>query len=361
MRTIRGFAGLAASVLVSAAALAQEELPEWSERKIDFVVKEEPLELRGFSARPGQEVWPSFAATFAVDSLFPATLLREPGVTLLLRGEPVSEAERHAMRMEKLLSTTAAGGFSRKQVDFVQSSSWVQKRDDLRDPPKFRGKVYSYTVYAVTEEDARLMAEAALELFDAQNREYFEKARARLLEHRAALSQAQEDLPKAERESKELWEACKAAQKATPYKEREAAHEDVAQLDVSLRSLEVSIAGINAKIDAIQRIRSKKGASHDDGTLIMLDRMLIEQDVELVGARAQKGVLEQHRSRAQAFLAAGERHDRAVARIHSLRETIKGHPKQIEGFRGRLRRIPTQDRVTLYDSVAIQRIKYTGE
>jgi len=352
MRTIRGFAGLAASVLVSAAALAQEELPEWPERKIDFVVKEEPLELRGFSARPGQEVWPRFAATFTVDERFPFYFPAD-----------ASEAERHELRTDKLLRTSAAAGFSGSQVNFVRSSPWLQKLDDPRDPSERGGKRrYYYTVYAVTEQDARLMAEAALELLDAQNRGYFEKSKARLLERRAALSQAQEELPTAERESKQLWEACKTAQRATPYEDRDAAHADIARLDVSLRSLEVSIAGINAKIDAIQRIRSKKGASHDGGTLIMLDRMLIEQDVELVGAQAQKRVLEQHRSRAQAFLAAGERYDRAVARIHSLRETIKGHPKQMKQTRDRLTALATSGRVTLFDdSVTIQRIKYTAE
>ncbi|MBU0617070.1 MAG: hypothetical protein KKI02_05085 [Planctomycetes bacterium] len=341
---------LIGSALLVAAALAQDDLPEWPERKIDFELLDDPMELTDFTARPGQ-IWPRLAVSHAVDS------------TDQLYDSPLrSVRDKHSLT-EKLLNTNAAKGFSERQREFVRSSAWLLLRERPKDKlERFPGDTKQCTLYAVTEQDARLMAEASLEILDARRRANFEEIRARLLKYRARLAEAEEELPEAEQNALEARETYESAQKASPHKNREAAQEDLERLEVSRWSIEVSIAGINAKIAAIRRLKAEKDATRDLESLQMLDRLLMEQDIELAGLLAEKAVIESRLNLAKAYVSAGRKYDGAVERIAKLKDTIKTTRKSLEQSDDIVRNPGLSRRpVRLFGNVVIQPIEYPGE
>ncbi len=359
---------LIGSALLVAAALAQDDLPEWPVREIEFEVLDEPLELTDFSARPGQ-VWPRFAVSYTADEM--------PGFYRWSREDHKKTLQQ--VQTEGLLNTSSAKNLSEQQRELVQSSPWVQTRSIRRGTlDGYSGDATRCTLYVVTEQDARVIAEATLEMHDARRRANFEEAKAKVLKHRATLAEVEGELPGAEQKALEARETYESAQKAAPHKNREAAQEDSERLEVSRWSIEVSIAGINAKIAAIQRLKAEKGATQDLEGQLMLDRFLMEQDIELAGLLAQKAVIENRLNLAKAYVSTGGRYDGAVERIAKLEDTIKTTRYNLEWYDYMLRnpdssRPPSVPRdmvrklnsprrpVRLFGNVVIQPIKYPGE
>jgi tetratricopeptide (TPR) repeat protein len=256
-----------------------------------------------------------------------------------------------------------AKNLSEQQREFVQSSVWLQTR---RVPEGsldgYRDQATRCTLYAVSEQDARLMAEATLEMHDAMRRARFEESYACLLKYRAQLAEAEEELPEAEQKALEAREAYESAQKAAPHKNREAAQEDLDRLELSLWSIEVSTAGINAKIAAIRRLKTDKDATQYLESVKKLDQLLMEQDIELAGLLAQKAVIENRLNLAKAYVSAGRRYDEAVERIEKLKDTIKSTRKNLERSEDTVRNPDSSRRpVRLFGDVVIQPIKYPGE
>jgi prefoldin subunit 5 len=352
MNRTRTLVCLIGSALLVATALAQDDLPEWPEREIEFEILDEPLELTDFTGRPGQ-IWPRFAVSYTVDDV--------PGFHAWSRED--HRKTNQQLGIERLLSTSLAKNLSEQQREFVQSSAWVQRRSI---PP---GTLEGYsrgatrcTLYAVTEQDARLMAEATLEMHDARRRAAFEESKGWLLKYRARMAEAEEELPEAERKALEARETYESAQKAAPHKNREAAQEDLERLELSLWSIEVNVTGINAKIAAIRRLKGEKDATGYLESLKMLDRLLMEQDIELAGLLAQKAVIESRLDLAKACVSAGRRYDEAVERIEKLKDTIKSTRQNLERTDSKLRNLDSSRwPVRLFGNVVIQPIKHPGE
>ncbi len=352
MKRARTFVCLIGSALLVAATLAQDDLPEWPERKIEFDVLDEPFVLADFGARPGQ-IWPHFAVSYAVNSVS----------QFYESNRLFSKLRSREILTERLLNTSAAKGLSDRQREFVQSSIWVVARRKSQDKlERFPNDTQQCTVYAVTEQDVRLMAEATLEMLDAGRRASFEDTKASLLKYRTRLHEAEEELTRAEQKAQEAGEAYESARKAAPHKNREAAQEDAERLEVSLWSIEVNVAGINARIATIQRLKSEKDATRDGDTFLMLDRLLMEQDIELAGLMAQKNVVESRLKLAKAYVTTGRKYDEAMGRIEKLKDTIKKLKKSAKRAEDIVRNPGTSRKpVRLFGNVVIQPIQYPGE
>ena len=343
---------LAGIVLVVADTLAQDDLPEWPKLEVEFEVLDESLEVKDLSARPGR-IWPRFAVSYAVDSI--SQFYQTSSIHSALKSQEVLT--------ERLLNTSAAKSFSERQGEFVQSSVWLVARRRLRDKLRhLPDGGQQCTLYAVTEQDARLMAEASLEILDAERRAKFEETKGWLLKYSARLAESGGELSAAERGMAEARVELERARQAAPHKNRGAAEEDIGRLEVSLWSIEVSVAGVNAKIAAIQRLKTKEANARDSETSQMLDRLLMEQDVELAGLLAQRDIVGSRLNLAKTYVAAANKYNQAILRWEELKETIKSTRKNLEQSEKRLRTPDSSRRpVRLFGKVVIQPIKYPGE
>jgi hypothetical protein len=229
-------------------------------------------------------------------------------------------------------------------------------------PPGRAGDQYSCTLYAVTEADARLMVEAVFEVLDAPGRAAFEEMKTRLFQARDRYRETLEKLAELQREKQRAIEACEEAQKASGYETPDVAAKDLERLDVSLRALEVTIVGINAKIAAIEKLKIGQGKPIDESTRLMLDRLHVEQDVELAGALAQKGVLESQRQRAQTHLDTSRRLDELSTKAGRANKYAAGYRMNAENLVKRLKDPRSSvGRPDVIGNVVIHPIEYEGE
>jgi len=327
--------------------LAQNtDVPEWPERVLYFEVSDEPLELQDFKARPGV-IWPRFAATFNAEVSNSAW---EALFCVSLDGDSPEE------RTQALLESTAASGFSERQLEFVRTSPWLHHHRP--GGPSWR----SFTLHAVSEADARQMVVAVFEVLDAPGHAAFEEMKTKLLDRRAKHEEARKKLVEMKCEMQEASDAYDTVRKASGYENHDSAAKDLERLDVSLRLVEVTIAGINAKIAAIEKLITERSASLYGSTAQMLERLHVEQDIELAGALARRDVLEGQRKRAQTHLDAWRNHDAIVKKAEEA--NTRAHHRQI-GVENWLKRLQDPSasvgRVNLMGNVTVQSIEYPGD
>ena len=299
---------------------ADDAVPPWPEREFAFEISETPLNSKDYQARPGL-IWPEFAVplgTYIPNSAYEG-LFWKPG-----RGDdPVK-------RTEALLNTSAAARFSAKQTEFVKTSPWLTSEN------RKSSNYMQMTLYAMSAEDAKLMVEAVFELMDAPIKPSFEEMRTKLLEKLQLRDERRAKLADAQRVVEEANTSYQAALQSTGYENRECARRALEQIDDALRMIEVSIAGINAKRDAIRKMKSEKLRMSSESTRLMVDQLLIEQDIDLAGALAQQESLLKHRETALTLIRARDAYDAALETTRKLNDEISSIKNGIEQWRKRL-------------------------
>lgn len=336
---------LVACALLASNSLAQNEVPEWPKPTWRFEFVDTPLVLEEWmleewNREPDVPV-PRFAATAACP---------------IRRVYCVWDARRGTAGAEKLLATGAAERLSEQQRAFVRRARFMTLNGKgLKGRMKLPRDYKRYDVFAVSQKDAEVMVEAVLELYDRNRRTKFEERRKEFIEAPQVLAEAPVHLAEVEAEIARRENEYTRAREAVPYKRVEEAEEDIQLLDKVLRSIEFDIAGARAKIQAIDRIKGDEGTGDPD-TLRMLDRMMVEQDIEMVGLLARKAAVQAARDAAQAFCTSVDLYRSARGRKDSLQRSIDRARSLLEGAGEELEDPPQSMRpVGVYgDKVTIQ-------
>jgi hypothetical protein len=331
MRISSASLALAVSVAMAAPVAAQDELPEWPQRVIDFELKEEPLKVEGFANQPGQP-WPRYAASFVIEL--------GPG--------RVTERRQIGGRVDDwLLQSPSAEQLSEAQRALVRSADAViDMSEDRRSTRRLTRDELGIQLYAVTEEDARVMTYAVIEWLERGRRENFERARRYALDSVARLAERRQELEKFLRKHPDPAGKLKEARESSWYGNAEEAQDDVRTLERALRSVDVDIAGITAKRSSIRKYLRDSGAVQRPGVEDMLHQLLIQQDIEMAGAAARKAAVESHLQQAHDYVEAVEtdetcrkmrsRLDIAEASVEQRKETLRdpgepSRPIQLQG------------------------------
>jgi hypothetical protein len=154
---------------------------------------------------------------------------------------------------------------------------------------------YAVTVYAVSEVDTRKMVEAYLEFLDSQTHLELERTKEKLILTRKEILKAHETIIQF---GKKLESLKSQRPKDTYYIDADKAYPEYLEFDRLVRMIEIDIIGIEARSEMTRKVRSDPKVT-DPNTLLSLDRMLVEQGIELTGALAKKGAAEKGRSRAK--------------------------------------------------------------
>ncbi len=233
-----------------------------------------------------------------------------------------------------LLDASAAATMSPKQRKFIEDSdalgsSMTRGRAEGREYKRF-------FLYAVSEEDARRMIEAFIEIRS-------EKANRRRLEYVTELRKNQEEMAKA----KGLLlgkEALLPTVKAEYDKSKEYAHafsadteaaehakQTMLEMSKMLDTLDVELAGIREKLTVINDYWSKRGEM-SEAARGKLQEMEIEQMVELKGAEARRKAAVAIRKREKDFLDLFDQWLSLDSEVKGLRSTIDNRQKHIAEY-----------------------------
>jgi len=310
----------------------EDELPKWPERQIVFEKLDEPVVVALPPTKPGT-AWPRWAAAFEV------TVASSPGNTRFRQDVDTW-----------VLETRAAEGLSQEQRRLVRNADTVRGVSRRSKVPGTA--TLELRVHAVSEQDARLMTRAVVEWLESSPRVAFEIERRKLKSSIAALQGARTELAQFLREQPHPAAELEKISQSVWYSSAEEAEEDIRALEKAMRAVELDIAGITAKTEAIQKhMQARTGPSVREA----LQRLLIEQDVEMAGAMARKAALRAHLNQAREYVRAVQaqaRHAELLTRIKQLEHEIDTARESLRTLPGFL--APPQ----LAGPVRIQPIKY---
>jgi hypothetical protein len=247
------------------------------------------------------------------------------------------------------------GGLSEQQKAFLQAaenvlnyptSSFVQNRPDPNAPQRV-------LLFAVTLEDAKKMAQA----YYAYARNDWWRGYVTGLNDETVPGWAQR-VAQEEARAAELDQGLATAQKAladlvktVPYRTETEAHEAIGELDRMLNAAQVEIAGIKARIMAIQgyqrgvQYQETKGANGETVRVAVahekaspeaapkLDILFIEESIALRGAQAREQMATRLREQANRYLDLKSTLTSAAAERKTLGENLDMHRRELAGRR----------------------------
>jgi len=196
-------------------------------------------------------------------------------------------------RIESVLSTSPGRSLSKDQVDLLHTGASIRVLGQFGETV---GNHQQVRIYAVSEKDARQTVAAYMQTLTktSKNVEY--------LKHQ--LQELQQNIPKAEKEifdketSLESVRTSLAQLKRSPhYPSVDEAKATILELNKTLNTLEVDIAGLQAKIETIEKYRSDKKIVPE--TRAKLEAMLSQESIELAGALAKREAATRVRNQAE--------------------------------------------------------------
>lgn len=216
-------------------------------------------------------------------------------------------------------------------------------------------------LYAATLEDAKAMAEAYVEYLLKRYNSDVEEQKERIVEQERRIIEAEEYLREVENTLETSGPALEAHKKKVPYRTEEEAAEAIAELDRMLNAARVDIAGIKARLAAIQdHLRTGK-SPYDEAIKAKLQTMFVEQSIALEGAEARRAMATLLRTDANRFLDLHKSFTAATRNSPSARELPGHRRKELERLQRKLEALMMERPLIAESKIAIYPVEWTGE
>lgn len=285
---------------------------------------------------------------------------------ILRRDYPRSITQRGVLA--EIEKSPLAKKLSAAQRQFMKGEYAVRVEEESRRLPKY----YPTWLYAVSEADAKLMAQACIDGLGRLADEGILEYRRRLAEQREKLDQAQRDLPKREAELKACEQEYNAAKQARHEFESDdeaakSSMQTITEMDKALDTLQIELAGIRQKLKTVEQYRkgTKGGQDLSSELYLKLDEMFVEQMIELSGLEARREVAELIRAKEQRFLGLASERSELQRDVRDLKESVDRCKSWIADVQEQLKNPPAYllPPKVYRNNVTIYRIKgaYTPE
>jgi tetratricopeptide (TPR) repeat protein len=252
----------------------------------------------------------------------------------------------------KPLQTNIGKSMSLRQKEFLKTSSSYDILSQI-SPDKPIGYA-GIKLFAVTEEDAKKMVQAYIELVNERVKERRNSYKKEINDREQNLAQAKKELPEKEAEFKTIGEEYNALKDKTHPLSSEAeavdlAKKSITEMDKTLNALDIELAGINERLKAIEKYRNNPVSVRAE-VFAKLDVMYVELVVELSGIQAKKAMTEQINMMEQNFLSLFYRYGNLRMDIDNLKDNIEDYPGMIEEFNNRLKTQPDLQLADIYQN-----------
>ncbi len=242
---------------------------------------------------------------------------------------------------------------SERQREFIdEANGRIRNLQRIEDGFEFRW-------YAVSENDAKKMAQAFLEVWTHKVNPKLQPVLNQRTELEQKISQAKKELPEKEAESRAINAKYEEIKKITHdlslhSDAAKESKETILEMNKKLDAINIEIKGIEAKLSAIEQYKSKKNVSIEG--LSKLEQILCEQAIELAGALARQEAVIQIRTREEDFYSLHRKWSRLNSEVSGLRRNIASFERNLKRVKEILAnpepdmRLPMvlQDRATIY-------------
>jgi hypothetical protein len=232
-----------------------------------------------------------------------------------------------------------SGRLSQRQKEFLEATRWVfESQNPLTfyrptDPNQPR----EFLLYAMTLEDAKGLARICVDYAVGGFESWSEDCENRLKEGEAITAALEKRMRELEAAVQGAGASVTEIQKKIAYRTRQEAMEAIAELDRMRNAAQVDIAGIRAKIAAIQKWQSEY-----PGPVVLeqLKAMFVEESISLEAAEARRAMATQLRGDANTFVDArqildnaSEEKERLSGEMATNKENVASQRKGLEGSR----------------------------
>lgn len=222
-------------------------------------------------------------------------------------GPPQQRGPRGAQRLTvdfqtpevvgKILGTPAGRNVSPEQRKFLEAGKAIYREGDLGDEVV---DCFRFWVYAVSKDDAEQTVQAFIQFLTAE-------AEANMQHRLSECKKITEDLiPEKKKRISEVQSEIKAVQtrfdtlkKTVHYVSTEEAMQTVLEFNKTLNTLEVEVAGLQAKVSANKEYMAQGKLTNE--ALTKLQQILADNIIELAGALARKQTATKIRDQAKEF------------------------------------------------------------
>ncbi|HUU15896.1 MAG TPA: hypothetical protein VMW72_02005 [Sedimentisphaerales bacterium] len=159
---------------------------------------------------------------------------------------------------------------------------------------------YQIRLYAMSELDARKTAEAFVEAL-ADKAEKIRSYKDHILMLQREIFQTKQEILEKEAENEVALANLRENIKNVHYLSTDEAKQAISELNTMLNNLDIELAGMKAKLQAIQEHRERQKIINREGILLKLEDMWIDLLIELKVAEARKETATEIRMRAEDF------------------------------------------------------------
>ncbi len=274
--------------------------------------------------------------------------------------------------VEALLKSSAGKAISTFQRDFLKTGKaiLVEHRSSPERPGK-GGFVYKrggieYSLFAVSRDDAKKMAEAFAEVFLKQNNaalkpfldDYLKKHHDELEKYQERVAKYKTQISEKEQELKNLQAEYNRLKEKGHYRSGDQALKAILELNATLHTEIIELDGMNAKLRAIQQHRSRISQKVDEQNrtdkktinwepiLLNLEQKFIDVMIDFEVARARQQSARSLREGAQGFLRKTKKLGDIAGEISHFQFSLKESEKRLNQVENRLAD-PTDDMLPL--------------
>ena len=245
----------------------------------------------------------------------------------------------------QVLKTSAGQSLSKQQREFLTASdaiTWWGIQDIMN-----HDTVY---LYAVSEEDAKKTVKAYLEVptneANARMQEYEEY----LKDRKKEIIEIKKVLPEKQKQADQIEPKYTEIKKSRYFslsdeEAYEKAKETMLEMDKMLDILEIELAGIQEKLQSIEKYRSIKSLDGHDfskDTLNKLEQMLVEQMIELKSVKAREQAAIKIRDRDKTFVDLFIQWKNVSGEVNSLKANLESSKRRVQEMEESLNN-PTPD------------------
>ncbi|MBN1363021.1 MAG: hypothetical protein JW993_20650 [Sedimentisphaerales bacterium] len=241
--------------------------------------------------------------------------------------------ERAAQVLGMALDRPLAQKLSPAQRDFLARGfgAWVDT--SAANIPNH----YSVNFYAVSEQDAKIMAWALIDSFAANAQRSTAMYQRELTEYRQRLAENQKALPEQQKLLEQAQQSYERAKKSTyplntDEEASQLAKELVLQMDRQIKTLDIDLAGVRGKLKVINEYLARQDLDND--VIETLEAQRIEQTIELSGLEARRQAIRQVRDEQQRFWDLVRLRTEREDSVKKLKKALEQDEERIRGTTG---------------------------
>ncbi len=265
--------------------------------------------------------------------------------------------------VEEILQTSAGASMSKRQHDFIKTTGRPFNRIDSGNT-NVRG-YYEFTLYAVSEDDAKKMTVAFLELITNRAKEKVQSVIDRKQKLAKQIADKKIKLAEKEKEMAAAQARLNKLRDAVHYLSLDEAMDAASEFNRILSTFNVEYAGIKAKLNLIEDYISRYRETGHADMFGKLEQMKIEQLIELASVNARKEMAQAMRKQAHDFCTCQQHVDELTRKEYELSMNLKGNESRFKDYESDLAANPLESRlpkvyenkVTIYPVTANNRGK----